>query len=395
MSKQLDTIGRVCQQVREELNGINRNHKKYADRRKEATERLRPMLTKVWAALEAGETVNGFTKKEDWARFYNPSAKGANGIRQIQRVINPPVKKTKRHDVASGELKDGEVIIIGGKKFTIITAPESADDLMKTKVPGHFRVGMIVTPVAEPGKSPATTIPTKRLTQHTRYHKSTGDDILCGKRTGFTLSTEDDEQVNCEACLKLMSEEHTGQHDDCTECFEAYQKDEALKQLRSDAWKLFISRIQPLINTWRNRRLTDPEKYRARFNEAARKYEKRVGEDYGRMITKEARGRMEAAIASEGINSPIGTRQECETERDRINAKLPAMNDSVENPVGAVNDVAHGVAQQNQQQHPAAEALEKALDSTEGVEVSDEQHDEERCDYSEEQVAAMFVQGGK
>ena len=85
----------------------------------------------------------------------------------------------------------------------------------------------------------------------------------------------------------------------------------------------------------------------------------------------------------------IGTRQVCEAERDRINAKRPAKNDSVENLV------THGDAQQNQQQHPAAEALEKTLDSTEAVEVSDEQHDEKQCDYTEEQVGAMFVQGGE
>jgi hypothetical protein len=85
----------------------------------------------------------------------------------------------------------------------------------------------------------------------------------------------------------------------------------------------------------------------------------------------------------------IGTRQECEAERDRINAKRLAKNDSVENLV------AHGDAHQNQQQHPAAEALEKALDSTEPVEVSDEQHDEEQCDYSEEQVVPMFAQGSE
>jgi hypothetical protein len=85
----------------------------------------------------------------------------------------------------------------------------------------------------------------------------------------------------------------------------------------------------------------------------------------------------------------IGTRQVCEAERDRINATRPAKNDSVENLV------ANGDAHQNEQQHPAAEALEKALDSTEAVEVSDEQHDEEQCDYSEEQVAPMFAQGSE
>lgn len=76
----------------------------------------------------------------------------------------------------------------------------------------------------------------------------------------------------------------------------------------------------------------------------------------------------------------IGTRQVCEAERDRINAKRLAHNDSVESLVK------HGDAHESQQQNPAAEALEKALDSMEAVEVSDE-HDEEQCDYSEEQVA--------
>ncbi len=373
MSKQLDTIGRVCQQVREELNGINRNHKKYADRRKEATERLRPMLTKVWAALEAGETVNGFTKKEDWARFYNPSAKGANGIRQIQRIINPPAKKTKRHDVAF--------------LTRIAAAKEKVADIRR-QIDAPFAKGEVRDIKALENLIDAALHPVYE--EFVNLVSPDGYTASRGKNGWWVLYESVKEEMEPEIPA-TTAEEHTGQHDDCTECFEAYQKDEALKQLRSDAWKLFISRIQPLINTWRNRRLTDPEKYRARFNEAARKYEKRVGEDYGRMITKEARGRMEAAIASEGINSPLmrKLREAAEPLSD------PAKNDSVENPVGAANDVAHGIRQQNQQQHPAAEALEKALDSTEPVEVSDEQHDEEQCDYSEEQVAAMFAQGGK
>jgi len=61
----------------------------------------------------------------------------------------------------------------------------------------------------------------------------------------------------------------------------------------------------------------------------------------------------------------IGTRQVCEAERDRINAKRLADNDSVENLV------THGDVNDSQQQNPAAEALEKALDSMESVDVGD------------------------
>jgi hypothetical protein len=85
----------------------------------------------------------------------------------------------------------------------------------------------------------------------------------------------------------------------------------------------------------------------------------------------------------------IGTRQVCEAERDRINAKRLADNDSVENLV------THGDAHESQQQNPAAEALEKALDSMESVDVSDEDHAEEQCNYTEEQVAPMIAQGGE
>ncbi len=116
MSKQLDTTGRVCQQIRTELDGYDRNYKKYSERRKEATERLRPKLQKVWAALESGETVNGYTSKEDWAHyFYNPSAKnGKTASRQIQRIINP--KATSRRLVT---LKEGMTVSLDGRKFTV------------------------------------------------------------------------------------------------------------------------------------------------------------------------------------------------------------------------------------------------------------------------------------
>lgn len=48
----------------------------------------------------------------------------------------------------------------------------------------------------------------------------------------------------------------------------------------------------------------------------------------------------------------------------------------------------------NDREREAAEAMAASADGAVVPQVSDEQHDEEPCDYSEEQVAAMFAKGG-
>jgi hypothetical protein len=99
------------------------------------------------------------------------------------------------------------------------------------------------------------------------------------------------------------TEEHTGQHEDCLECFNAQQ---ALENLRSGAGAEWQKRVDSLIKQWRECRIKDADKYRAELEKAAAKYQKKVG-DYGKASILDARGRMETAIATQGVNSPKPT----------------------------------------------------------------------------------------
>ena len=56
-------------------------------------------------------------------------------------------------------------------------------------------------------------------------------------------------------------------------------------------------------------RLRNPKKYREEFEKAAAKYLKKVG-DYGKNSVLDGRGRMEKAIATQGINTRIVTPEE-------------------------------------------------------------------------------------
>jgi len=67
-----------------------------------------------------------------------------------------------------------------------------------------------------------------------------------------------------------------------------------------------MKRVNSLISQWRSGRLRDADKYRAEFEKAAAKYEKKVG-DYSKASIHDGRGRMEAAIATEGVNRPMLT----------------------------------------------------------------------------------------
>jgi len=452
----------------------------YNQRRKEEIENhIKPLVREMDAAFNRGETIGGATSMKQWCKAYKHY--GALSYARVRQILTG--KSGNEGKVKSLDL--GDTIRIGKRKFKIVSfgdpiAPVDYEDefgvhALDKEIAGrthelHLNLKGVV--VEEP-EVVAPAQPKRPSASFTRHAGTPGDyRTACGviakkhggKRRAGVVFAEGDEKVDCPECLKqaaIPEEEHTGQHDDCVECFEAQQKEEAFQQLQLDYWEQFRKRIQTLINTWRSHRLKDENKYRAEFEKAAAKFEKKVdklGKHAGvrdpRVITAEARGRMEAAIAdrkryehrtenaiadreehpapktlaatekankrSEGTNAmpaataattglvkiarigntnefgvfpescwkcttanalTIGTRQVCEAERDRINAKRPAKNGSVENLV------TQGDAHQNQQQHPAAEALEKALDSTEAVEVSDEQHDEEQCDYSEEQVA--------
>lgn len=85
--------------------------KLYNQRRREATAELRPKLAQIWEALARGETVGGFTSKEDWASSQSIT------IRQIQRIIAGTPQK--RHHVA---LKVGMTVTVDGAKVVLTQA---------------------------------------------------------------------------------------------------------------------------------------------------------------------------------------------------------------------------------------------------------------------------------
>lgn len=58
-----------------------------------ATEKLRPMMQQVWAALEAGQTVNGCTKKEEWAAWSGQTTRNIQHVLKGKRDRRAEVKK--------------------------------------------------------------------------------------------------------------------------------------------------------------------------------------------------------------------------------------------------------------------------------------------------------------
>lgn len=85
--------------------------KSYNQRRREATAALQPILKAIWEALASGESVGGYTSKEDWASGQSIT------IRQIQRIISGAPQK--RHHVA---LKGGMTVIVDGAKVVLTQA---------------------------------------------------------------------------------------------------------------------------------------------------------------------------------------------------------------------------------------------------------------------------------
>src|ERR1019366_5696412 len=85
--------------------------KDYNQRRREATANLRPVLIRIWEALGNGESVGGYTSKEDWASSQSIT------IRQIQRIIAGTPQK--RHDVA---LKVGMTVTVDSAKAVLTQA---------------------------------------------------------------------------------------------------------------------------------------------------------------------------------------------------------------------------------------------------------------------------------
>jgi len=81
--------------------------KSYNQRRREATEKLRPILKEIWACFDRGESVGGFTGKEAWAAGQSIT------IRQIQRIIAGSKQAT------SCRLRGGLVVTVAGRQFRL------------------------------------------------------------------------------------------------------------------------------------------------------------------------------------------------------------------------------------------------------------------------------------
>jgi hypothetical protein len=101
--------------------------KSYNQRRKQATAELQPILSAIWDALKRGESVGGFTSKEDWASSQSIT------IRQIQRIISGTPQK--RHDVA---LKVGMTVTVDGAKVVLTQA---LINLLIPKKKAFYKVG--------------------------------------------------------------------------------------------------------------------------------------------------------------------------------------------------------------------------------------------------------------
>jgi hypothetical protein len=81
----------------------------YNQRRRKATEALRPVLKAIWGALENGESVGGFQGKEAWCAGQSIT------MRRVQQIIAGDKQKAK-----SFRLKAGVKVILSGKDEIVL-----------------------------------------------------------------------------------------------------------------------------------------------------------------------------------------------------------------------------------------------------------------------------------
>jgi hypothetical protein len=88
----LATIDDIGKSVAADLKELFGDKKKMEERRKE----LQPELKQVWDALEAGQTVNGFTSKTEWAEKYAKVT-----IRYCQYIVKDGSRKNQKRELSS------------------------------------------------------------------------------------------------------------------------------------------------------------------------------------------------------------------------------------------------------------------------------------------------------
>lgn len=165
----IDITGRAAKGWHEEIAKATKKSRDYNSIRRDRTEKLRRALTEVWAALEAGQTVNGLQKKEEWARWYNETARTKNPIRQIQKIVAGP----KEPKPKANTVRLGHVISIGDVKFKIKSMPDSLHDMQRTKgTADTYRCNLLVEMVVEE-KVQAPEKKTRAAQTQTRSQKQT------------------------------------------------------------------------------------------------------------------------------------------------------------------------------------------------------------------------------
>ena len=91
----MTNIDKLGEQIKAQVKARDAAQKQtetYLERRKAATEIMRPLVAEVRAAFERGETVNGKTQWTDWCAWANPTCK--HPARWFQMVLAPKKEKS-------------------------------------------------------------------------------------------------------------------------------------------------------------------------------------------------------------------------------------------------------------------------------------------------------------
>jgi hypothetical protein len=179
----LDKQGVACRKLQAESTAEGKG---YRERQKEKTAKQRVLLVPIVAALKNGETVNGQKGIENWAKWWNPTAKYPE--RQLQRVMREPTEKSETTSRRVPKLVEGMMVKVGGQKIVLTKAMIAALIDIKMSTPCSAGCGCEEHPVVTP--TPA--VPTKVQQGATRKtHLAKANSIFpkesntyCGKSVG-------------------------------------------------------------------------------------------------------------------------------------------------------------------------------------------------------------------
>jgi alkylated DNA repair dioxygenase AlkB len=94
-----------------EIDASKKKSTDYNKRRREATEKLRPVLKKIWEAFDTGDTVGGCTGKKEWCKQVQSIT-----YRRCLQIING---ESQTKQVKSLHLKEGTLVTVSGVRYRI------------------------------------------------------------------------------------------------------------------------------------------------------------------------------------------------------------------------------------------------------------------------------------